>query len=53
VPATTVVALRAWRDNPGLEAWARKVIVRAVGGEETLSLRRRLACVQFEAERAS
>jgi hypothetical protein len=50
---STVVTLRAWRLSPGPLAWLRQLLRRALGDAEDLSLRRRLAFVQFEAERSA
>ena len=46
---STLVALRAWTSREGLAGWLQKVL--GSRDERNLSLRKRLAYVQFEAER--
>jgi hypothetical protein len=48
---STVVTLSVWRRLPGLAGWLQKLFPR--DDATLLSLRRRLAVVQFEAERRS
>jgi hypothetical protein len=46
---STLVSLRAWTSREGLTGWLEKLL--GGGGGRSLSLRKRLAYVQFEAER--
>jgi hypothetical protein len=47
----TLVNLSTWRDHEGLSGWLGKLQRAATGGGDTMDLKRRLAYVQFEAER--
>jgi hypothetical protein len=48
---STHVTLRSWRLRPGVEGWLAKIGAAAVADATTLSLKKRLAYVQFRAER--
>jgi hypothetical protein len=51
---TTVVALRSWLVREGLGGWLQKLLTwGGDGGAKCMSLRKRLAYVQFKAERAA
>jgi hypothetical protein len=48
---TTLVTLRAWRLKPGLAGWLEKVLGSPLKQRTSIDLRKRLAHVQFQAER--
>jgi hypothetical protein len=48
---STQVTLRCWRESPGLTGWLGKIFGPPVTGETNFSLMKRLAYVQFAAER--
>jgi hypothetical protein len=48
---STRVTLRSWRDKPGLRGWLQKMLGSGLSRHTDLSLRKRLAYVQFQAER--
>ena len=50
---STRVELCSWRSSRGLAGWIYKVLQERAGSDDTLSIKRRLAYVQFEAERRS
>jgi hypothetical protein len=49
---STVVTLRSWWQRPGLDGWLEKIVGLVTGNWKNVSLKKRLAYVQFEAERA-
>lgn len=48
---STHVTLRCWQHSPGLSGWLEKILRPAAARETNLSLMKRLAYVQFAAER--
>jgi hypothetical protein len=48
---STVVTLRSWWDKPGLAGWLEKLSGLVVGDGTIVSLKKRLAYVQFKAEK--
>jgi hypothetical protein len=50
---STHVTLRCWRDSPGRRGWWEKIFGAPMPRETNLSLMKRLAYVQFAAERAA
>lgn len=50
---STRVTLRTWWDSPGLAGWLGKIFGPRLAGRTNLPLMKRLAYVQFEAERQS
>ena len=49
----TVVTLSTWRLRPGLKGWLEKVFGSGITPTVKTSIQRRLAVVQFEAERVT
>jgi len=49
----TLVELRSWRHNRGVGEWIDSLIGGGARSDTTLSLKKRVAYVQFEAERRS
>jgi hypothetical protein len=47
----TVVTLRSWWHKPGLDGWLEKISGVVLGNWTNVSLKKRLAYVQFEAEK--
>ena len=50
---STLVELRSWRSNRGVAGWIEKLLREGAPSGATLPLKKRLAYVQFEAERRS
>jgi hypothetical protein len=50
---STVVTLRSWWEKPGVGGWLEKIRGLVLGSGFDLSLKKRLAYVQFEAEKDS
>jgi hypothetical protein len=50
---STRVTLHTWWDSPGLAGWLGKIFGPRLTGQTNLPLKKRLAYVQFEAERQS
>jgi hypothetical protein len=50
---STHVTLRSWRDSPDRRGWWEKIFGAPMPRETNFSLMKRLAYVQFAAERAS
>ena len=48
---STLVTLRSWWQKPGLRGWLEKIAGLVLGNGSDVSLKRRLAYVQFEAEK--